>query len=418
MSVLVTHIGELLTAGDASLGLVRDATLLIKDGRVAYAGPAGRLDPARVPADVARINAGGALVTPGLIEPHAHPIFAGSRANEFALRAQGATYLEIQSQGGGILSTVNATRDASDEDLLASTSARLTRFLRQGTTCVEAKSGYALSIEGELRLLRLLRGVTHRVELSPTLLAHVPPPPVLCERDGTDRATYVRRFCEEAIPLVARDGLAEAVDVYCDEGAFTLGETRVILEAARRAGLALRVHAEQFTHTGAADLAAELGARSVEHLERPGDDAPARLARAGTVVNLLPGAALTLRLPWPDVARLRAAGCTMALGTDCNPGSSLSESQPLMMSIAVTQMGMTVAEAWLGVTRHAARSVGRADRGHLVPGAVGDAVIWSHDDHRELVQHLGGASAAVVIVGGHVVPDADLSDRSARPRPS
>jgi len=404
--LLVEHIGELLTctAGDPRdpLGLIRDAAVLILDGRVAYAGPRASLAADRVPAEVARLDAGGALVTPGLVEPHAHPIFAGNRAGEFAMRASGASYLEIQQAGGGILSTVRATRAASDEALCASTAARLDRFLAQGTTFVEAKSGYDLSIEGELRLLRLLArvGERHPVGLSPTLLAHVPPPR---ELDGAERVDFLRQLCEVAIPAAATQRLAEAVDVYCDEGAYTLAETRSILEAARRHGLALRVHAEQFTHTGAADLAAELGARSVEHLERPGPDTPARLAAAGTIVNLLPGAALTLKLPWPDARRLISAGCRVALGTDCNPGSSLTESQPLMMSLAATQLGMTVEEAWLGVTRHAASAVGRSDRGHLELGAVGDLVVWSTTDHRELVQHLGAARTRALIVAGRPV---------------
>jgi imidazolonepropionase len=380
--------------------VVKDARVLIRDGRVAFAGPAS--DLTHIPDGTTTLDAGGALVTPGLVEPHAHPMFAGSRANEFAMRAEGATYLQIQAAGGGILSTVNATRAASDDTLVRSTCQRLERFARFGTTCVEAKSGYALSIAGELRMLRLLQRVAResRIAISPSLLAHVPPPTTLLAEANLAREEYIRLFCEEAITVAVREQLAEAVDVYCDEGAFTVAETRRILEAGRAAGLGLRVHAEQFTHTGAADLAAELQARSVEHLERPGVDTPARLAAAGTVVNLLPGAALTLKLPWPDVGRLRAAGCTIALGTDCNPGSSLSESQPLMMSLAVTQMGMTVTEAWLGVTRHAARALARSDRGTLTRGAIGDLVVWRHDDHRELVQHLGGAEAKHVILSG------------------
>ena len=396
MNLLVDHIGELLTC-DRGFGRVHDACVLVVDGRVRYAGARDLLHARDVPPNAVRVDAKGRLVTPGLVEPHAHPIWAGSRASEFALRARGATYLEIQAAGGGILSTVRATRDASDDELVDGVRARLSRFLAHGTTFVEAKTGYALSIEGELRLLELLGRCTHAVGLSPTLLAHVPPPVQL---DGVDRDTYVRRFCEEAIPRAAIGRLADAVDVYCDEGAFDLGETRRILSAARARGLLLRVHAEQFTHTGAADLAAELGARSVEHMERPGADTPARLAAAGTVVNLLPGAALTLRLPWPDARRFLDAGCRVALGTDSNPGSSLTESQPLMMSLAVTQLGMTVEEAWLGVTRHAAHALGRDDRGHLGVGAVGDVVVWDTDDHRELVQHLGGVDPAHLFVGG------------------
>jgi imidazolonepropionase len=396
--LLIDNIGELLTLAPPELGLVRDAALLIRDGRVVFAGPRAALRRDDVAATARRIDARGRLVTPGLVDPHAHLIFAGSRAQEFDLRAQGKSYLEIQAAGGGIVATVRAVRAASDEELLDGAAARLTRFLAQGVTVLECKSGYDLSIVGELRLLRLyqrLRALTP-IDLSPTLLAHVPPP------DG-DRAEFVAGFCEQAIPEAAAARLAEAVDVYCDAGAFTLAETRVVLEAARRHGLLLRAHAEQFTYTGVAELAASLGARSVEHLEQYGADAPRALAAAGTVCNLLPGAALTLRLPWPDARRLYAAGCTVALGTDCNPGSSLTESLPLMMSLACMQMGLSCAEAWIGVTRAAARAVGRDDAGRLEAGARGDAVVWEAEDHREVAQHFGVPLAGVVVVRGAIV---------------
>jgi len=230
------------------------------------------------------------------------------------------------------------------------------------------------------------------------LLADVPPP----DLDGAGRAALVADFCERAIPAAPALG-AEAVDVYCDAGAFTLDETRLLLTAARAAGLALRVHAEQFTYTGAAELAAELGARSVEHLEEISEAGVAALARAGTVCNLLPGAALTLKLKWPDARRLLDAGCRVALGTDCNPGSSLTESLPLMMSLACMQMGMSCAEALQGVTTAAARSVGRSDAGRLAPGARGDLVVWDAGDHREVAQHYGVQLAKTVVVAGRVV---------------
>ncbi len=395
--LVVTNIGELLTinnhAGDR-LGIVHHAALLLHDGTVVFAGAERDLPAAP---GIERLDAGGALVTPGLVDPHAHLVFAGSRANEFDLRSQGKGYVEIQQAGGGILSTVRATRAASDEELLTGTLARLDRFLRAGVTVVEAKSGYDLTVEGELRLLEVLKTARarHVVDLAPTLLAHVPPP-------DADRDPFVRRFASEAIPQAAARGLCEAVDVYCDTGAFTLAETRTLLEAGARAGLLLRVHAEQFTHTGAADLAATLGARSVEHLEQLALDTPIRLARAGTVCNLLPGAALTLKLPWPDARRLLAAGCRVALGTDCNPGSSLTESLPLMMSLACMQLGMSCEEAWLAVTREAAHAVNRPDSGRLTMGARGDLVIWNAADHREVPQHFGVPLARTVVVRGRV----------------
>ena len=389
----VTNIGELLTLAEESadrLGLIRDAALVIEDGRVRFVGPMNELPST----DFDVIDAHDALVTPGLVDPHAHPIFAGSRAHEFDLRAQGRSYGEIQAAGGGILATVRATNAATSDALLDGLHARLDRLLAHGVTCCEAKTGYALSLDGELRLLTLLGRARHPVRVSPTLLAHVLPPGL----DEIARANYVHQFAEELIPKAV--GLAEAVDVYCDAGAFTLDETRVILTAAKSHGFALRVHAEQFTHTGAAVLAAELGARSVEHLEQISDDAPARLAAAGTVCNLLPGAALTLRLPWPNARRFLDAGCTVALGTDCNPGSSLTENLPLMMSLACMQMGMSIAEAWRAVTASAARAIGRGDVGHLRPGARGDFVIWSCHDHREVAQHYGVNLVERVFVEG------------------
>jgi imidazolonepropionase len=352
----------------------------------------GRVVAPRTDEGVRQIDAGGRLVTPGLVEPHAHPIFAGSRAHEFDLRAQGKSYLEIQQAGGGIRATVTATRAASDQELLDGVSARLDRFLAQGVTTVEAKSGYDLTAEGELRLLRLLSQVRHPVALSPTFLAHVP--------DGDDP---VRQFVA-ALPRMK--GLARAVDVYCDAGAFTLDETRTLLEAARSHGFLLRAHAEQFTHTGVAELAASLGARSVEHLEQVSDAGIAALAKSGTVCNLLPGAALTLRLPWPDARRFLAAGCRVALGTDCNPGSSLTESLPLMMSLACMQMGMSCAEAWRAVTVEAAFAAGCDDAGRLQPGMRGDLVIWDADDHRQVAQHYGVPLARTVVVAGRVVREA------------
>jgi imidazolonepropionase len=394
-NLVVENIGELVTACGDGVGLVAHAAVAIRNGRVIFAGR--MRDLPTVLDEVTRLDARGRLVTPGLVDPHTHLVFAGARAHEFDLRNQGKSYLEIQAAGGGILATVQATRAASTADLQADAQARLDRFLSHGVTVVEAKTGYDLTIKGEERLLHAIAGLRerHPIDLSPTLLAHVPPP------DG-DRAQFVHDFAELLVPRCAD---AEAVDVYCDAGAFTLDETRFILERARENGKRLRVHAEQFTHTGAAELAAELGADSVEHLEELSASAPAKLAAAGVVCTLLPGAALTLKLPWPDAARLYAAGCTVALGTDCNPGSSLTESQPLMMSLACTQMGLSAAQAWLGVTRTAAAALGRQDCGHLSPGARGDLVIWDADEHRQVPQHLGATLARTVVIGGEIVYD-------------
>jgi imidazolonepropionase len=383
-----------LLAMDGAFEAIPECALVIDGGRVAFAGPRSQLQPQPT---VKYLDAGGALVTPGLCDPHAHLVFAGSRAHEFDLRAQGKSYLEIQQAGGGILSTVRATRDASNAELLDGTMARLDRFLAHGVTCVEAKSGYELTCAGELRLLGVLAAARERhvIDLSPTLLAHVPPP-------DQDRARFVDEFCSEAIPRAADGELCEAVDVYCDQGAFTLDETRLILQAARDHDLLLRVHAEQFTRTGAAELAASMQARSVEHLEQLSPFSAPKLARAGTVCNLLPGAALTLALPWPDARPLYSAGCRVALGTDCNPGSSLTENLPLMMSLACMQMHMSCEQAWRAVTLESAHALARDDAGRLVPGARGDLVVWDAADPREVVQHFGASLVRSVVIAGNL----------------
>lgn len=398
--LLVTNIGELLTIPADGIGRQTDASLLIEDGVVRFAG--GRADlPHDLRAGATIVDAGHRLVTPGLVDPHTHPIFAGARHHEFDLRTRGRGYAEIQAAGGGILSTVRATHTASDDALVQSTVARFDRFVAHGTTTLEAKSGYALTHDGELRLLRLLGEAARArpLRVSRTLLAHVPPP----ELDAAARDAYVERFCKETIPTAAREDLCDALDVYCDAGAFTLSETRLLLRAAADAGLRLRVHAEQFTRTGAAELAAAMGAHSVEHLEELSPEAPALLAQAGVVCNLLPGAALTLKLPRPDARALIAAGCLVALGTDYNPGSSLTESQTLMMSLGVLEHGLHVDEAWCAVTRHAARAIGRHDVGTLEVGARGDFVIWNTDDHREVPQHLGANLVSQVFIDGVAV---------------
>jgi imidazolonepropionase len=343
------------------------------------------------------IDARGQLVTPGLVDCHTHAIFAGDRANEFAMRADGKSYLEIAQAGGGINATLGPTRKASERALTAQTMARLEAARAGGTTTIEVKSGYDLTVAGELRLLRCIaaiaRAPTQRVV--PTLLAHLIPP----ERAGA-REAYVAEICGELVPAVAAERLATSVDVYCDEGAFSLAEATAILSAAKRAHLAVRAHVGQFADLGAAEMIAGLGAVSADHLEQISDAGIAALAQASTVAVMLPGAGVQLRLPVPPVGKLRAAGVPFAIATDLNPGSSHCETLPVQMWLATTHYGMTIEEAWLGVTRNAARALGLSGVGTLMVGAPADAVMWSCDEPAHVPYRYGVNLVEHVIVAG------------------
>jgi imidazolonepropionase len=377
--------------GRPGLGIIDRGAVAIDDRLITWVG-----EDARRPSGDDEIDARGQLVTPGLVDCHTHAIFAGDRAYEFALRAAGKSYLEIAAAGGGIAATLGPTRAASEGDLEAALVERLHRMLRGGTTTVEIKSGYALTTEGELKLLGAVMAAEfgHYIAVVRTLLAHMIPP----ER-ARDRAAYVREICEQWIPRTASGHLASSVDVWCETGAFTLDETHAILLAAKRAGLAVRGHVGQMSDLGAAELLAAFGALSADHLEHVSDAGIAALAGAGTVAVMLPGACVQLRLPVPPVEKLRKAGVAMAVATDLNPGSSYCETLPIQMWLATTHYGMTVDEAWLGVTRHAAKALGVA-AGALIPGAMADLVMWRAADPAEIPYRYGTSLVDKVFANG------------------
>lgn len=389
------------------LGLIERAAIAVEGGGVAWVGPDADVPAAALAAvpPEAVIDAGGRLVTPGLVDCHTHAIFAGDRANEFAMRAAGRSYLEIGAAGGGIAATLGPTRAASDGELAALLEARLATALAAGTTTIEVKSGYDLTVAGELRLLRVVGAAARRgpQRIAPTLLAHLIP-----KERAADRARYVAEICDELVPAAAREGLASSVDVYCDEGAFTLEESRAILGAAKRAGLAVRGHIGQFRDLGAAHLLAELGALSGDHVEQIDDAGIAALAGAGVVAVMLPGACVQLRLPVPPVEALRRAGVAMAVASDLNPGSSYCETLLPQLWLATTHFGMTVEESWLGVTRHAARALGVVGPGTLVAGAPADLIVWRCEDPAEVPYRYGAAASLIdrVHAGGAAVPRA------------
>lgn len=376
------------------LGVIERGAVVVEGETIRWVG-----EDAACPGGARVVDAGGRLVTPGLIDCHTHAIFAGDRAMEFGMRAAGKTYLEVAAAGGGIAASLGPTRSATDASLIGDLHARLERAQSGGATTVEIKSGYALTVDGELRLLRCVAAAAaqRRQRLVPTLLAHLVPP----ERRA-DREAFVAELCGALIPQVAAAQLATSVDVYCDEGAFTLAETRAIFAAAAAAGLAVRGHAGQFRDLGAAELIGELGGRSADHVEQISDAGIAALARAGTVAVMLPGACVQLRLPVPPVERLRAGGVAMAIASDLNPGSSYCETLGVQMWLAATHFGMTVEETWLGVTRHAATALGLAGAGAgtVTAGARADLVVWSCTDPAEVPYRYGTSLVDRVIAAG------------------
>ncbi len=375
-----------LWTGRATL---REAVVVLEGARVAWVGAESALPVAYAGASARRYP--GCVALPGLVDPHTHTTFAGSRAMDFERRLAGESYASILEAGGGIHSTVRATRAADEATLVALTRARLAGMLAGGVTTVEIKSGYGLDVEAEARILRAARAAAGPVEVTTTFLgAHARP---------VGRPDYVDEVVGPMLAACAP--LADAIDVYCDRGAFTLEEARRVLEAGRAAGLGLRVHAEQVAFTGAARMAAELGAWSADHLERLDGDGARAMADAGTVAVLLPGAMLYLRDSAPPVATLRAAGVRMAVGTDFNPGSSPVRDLLGCATLACLTMGLDVPEALASVTLHAAAAIGRADLGRLEAGASADLAVFRPPpgepaELRVLIQYLGGHRAHAV----------------------
>jgi imidazolonepropionase len=389
-------------AGDPDareVGAISGGAVAIRGGEIVDVGAEERIrDEHRA---AAMIDAEGGVVSPGFVDPHTHTVFAGSRHVEFGMRMRGAAYHEILAAGGGIHSTVAATRAASREELVELALPRLMRALRFGVTTMEIKSGYGLDLEMEIKILEAVRilGERQPIRLVPTFLgAHVVP------REYADRRRdYVELLTSRAIPEIARRRLAAACDVFLDRGAFELEEARAILEAARSHGLRAKIHAGQFTDCGGPELIAGLGGLSADHLEVISDRGVEAMARAGVVAVLLPGAAFSLRDEFPSGRRLIDAGVRVALATDDNPGTSRTENLPLMASMGAARMGMTAAEALRGITCNAAAALGlEREIGALAPGMRADLAILRIPDFRALIYHFGINHTAAVIVGGSI----------------
>ncbi|WP_291430283.1 imidazolonepropionase [Deinococcus sp.] len=392
---LFTNISGLVTPGVGAqrgaamrdLTVIPDAALLVRDGVIRWVGPR-----AEAPRHVPEHDLGGVAVVPGLTDPHTHAVWAGERLADFEARISGVPYEEILARGGGIRSSMRATGAAGVDELVALARPRLRALRDSGATTTEVKSGYGLDFGAERRMLQAVRVLQAEFQLVPTLLIHVPP--------TESRAEYVQAVCHDLIPGVAHDGLATAVDVFTEREAFTVEETRAILQAAKAHGLQTKLHADQFHAIGGTELACELGALSVDHLEASGPAQIAALAASNTVATILPGVTLHLGLPAAPGRALIDAGAAVAVGTDLNPGSSPVFSAGLALALAVRLCRLTPAEALTACTVNAAAALGLSDRGALAPGQRAHFLALHSADWRDLPYTLGANPVRNVFIGG------------------
>ncbi|MFL6232964.1 MAG: imidazolonepropionase [Thermoanaerobaculia bacterium] len=384
------------------------AEVVCREGHIAFVGsPEERWRQFGEMPEAERLDGQGGTLIPGFVDPHTHLPWAGSREEEFAARLAGTTYQEIAAAGGGILSTVRSTRQASEEELAANVLRRMDQMLAWGTTTAEAKSGYGLNQEDELKQLRAIRRASerHPVDLVPTLLAAHEFPPEYRGKSGQDRGRWVDLICDEIVPATAEAGLARFCDVFCEKGVFSAAESRRVLEAGVRHGLAPRLHADEFVDSGGAELAADLGAFSADHLMAVSPAGVEALARSGVTAVLLPGTSFFLmKRHYAPARRLIEAGVPVALATDCNPGSSHTESMPMVVLLAVFQLGLTIEEALAAATLNSACSLGLgSEAGSVEPGKRADLVLLAAPNLLHLVYHYGINPVAAVVKGGRVV---------------
>ncbi len=412
--LLITHASQLVTlAGPArtrvgaemrELAIIKDGAVLARDGVIVAVGATSEVEP-QAAVDALHLDAGSSVVMPGFVDAHTHPVFAGTREDEYEMRAAGMTYQQIAASGGGIRSTVRRTRAASEDELFELGKIRAGWLLGHGTTTVEAKSGYGLTVDDELKILRVIRRLNDEtaLELIPTFLgAHEIP-----DEYRNKREDYIRLVIDEMLPRVAAEGLARYCDVFCESHVFTVNDSRRVLTRAKELGFGIRLHAEQLSLSGGASLAAELGAASADHLEWVDQAGIEALRQAGVIAILLPGAVFNLGLTRYAPARAMIdAGLGVALATDFNPGSSPTPSMQMILSIACTQMRMTPAEVITAATINGACSLGcEARLGSIESGKQADIVMHDCSDYRQIPYFFGVNHAVVVIKSGEVVVD-------------
>ncbi|MEW6411401.1 MAG: imidazolonepropionase [Candidatus Zixiibacteriota bacterium] len=412
-TLLIKNIGQLVTMTGPvpRIGKNMNDLGLVNNGGIAIAGEeilaVGESEKVQGHAPLAEgctvIDAQGMVATPGFIDPHTHPVFSMTREKEFEMRIQGKSYMEIAQSGGGIRASVRDLRNTPAAVLKEKTKSRLDRFLKYGVTTIEAKSGYGLSTESEIKQLEIIRELNqlHAIEMVPTFLgAHEVP-----DEYRDNRARYIDIIINEMLPAVTKDNLAEFSDIFCEEGVFDIEESRRIQSAAAKAGLKLKFHADELESTGGAELAAEMKARSADHLVYVSDAGIKAMAASQTAAVLLPGTTFSLASKqYAPARKMIEAGVVVALSTDCNPGSSYSESMPIIISLAALQMKLTAAEALSAVTVNAAYAIDRHEKiGQLKEGLQADIVLWNMADYRELPYHYGVNLAAKVIKKGKLV---------------
>ena len=410
-SLAVLHASQLVTlagpkrprvgAEMSELGIIRNGGMLIRDGTIDMIGPSNEIEKKSRDAEI--VDASGRVVLPGFVDAHTHLVFAGNRLDDFERRARGETYAQIAKAGGGIWSTVEKTRAANDIDLLEQAKKHASWFLKCGTTTVEAKSGYGLTVDDELKILRVIRRLKDEtpLEFVPTFLgAHAIP-----HEDRQSPQRYVDLVINEMLPRVAKEKLAEFCDVFCEEGYFDIERSREISTAAKKLGLKLRIHADQLSNSGGAKLAGELNATTADHLEKTEEQGIAAMKAGGVQPVLLPGSVYSLGLTcYPRTREMIETGLAVVIATDFNPGSSPSPSMPMMLSVACTQMRMSPAEAMTASTINAAYSLGRGDKiGSIEPGKLANFSIFDCEDYRELAYWFGFSQTGSVYVNGERV---------------